>query len=178
MAEVILRDMVREDIEDYVRWFTAETEWIKTDAPWENADPFDEAEERKSWTEYYESVRGEAPDAPRWKYEIEADGKHIGWVSRYFDLDYMDNPEQIPAVGIDIPDPEMRGHGFGTQALQSFLRYLTEQGYHTFYTQTWSGNQAMLKVAGKLGFRECRRKKEIGSMDGKPYDAVTLKLER
>ncbi|MBP5490257.1 MAG: hypothetical protein J6Y10_06625 [Lachnospiraceae bacterium] len=32
---VELRDMTERDIEDYVRWFTTETEWMKTDAPWE-----------------------------------------------------------------------------------------------------------------------------------------------
>ena len=32
---IILRDMIESDIEDYVRWFTTETEWSKTDAPWE-----------------------------------------------------------------------------------------------------------------------------------------------
>ena len=32
---IILRDMTESDIEDYVRWFTTETEWSKTDAPWE-----------------------------------------------------------------------------------------------------------------------------------------------
>ena len=32
---IILRDMIASDIEDYVRWFTTETEWSKADAPWE-----------------------------------------------------------------------------------------------------------------------------------------------
>ena len=29
---IVLRDMSESDIEDYVRWFTTETEWSKTDA--------------------------------------------------------------------------------------------------------------------------------------------------
>ena len=32
---IILRDMIASDIEDYVRWFTTETEWSNMDAPWE-----------------------------------------------------------------------------------------------------------------------------------------------
>ena len=33
---IILRDMIESDIDDYVRWFTTETEWSNTDAPWES----------------------------------------------------------------------------------------------------------------------------------------------
>ena len=32
---ITLRDMIASDIENYVRWFTTETEWMDTDAPWE-----------------------------------------------------------------------------------------------------------------------------------------------
>jgi len=32
---LILRDMKESDIEDYVRWFTTETEWGNWDSPWE-----------------------------------------------------------------------------------------------------------------------------------------------
>lgn len=53
---IILRDMIESDIEDYVRWFTTETEWSNTDAPWEPIES-DEKTERTSWREYYESVK-------------------------------------------------------------------------------------------------------------------------
>ena len=46
---LILRDMRESDIEDYVRWFTKETEWGNWDAPWEAFETSEE-EERKSWT--------------------------------------------------------------------------------------------------------------------------------
>ena len=51
---IVLRDMIESDIEDYVRWFTVEREWENWDAPWEKEDTDAEAE-RKRWTEYYES---------------------------------------------------------------------------------------------------------------------------
>lgn len=66
---IILRDMIETDIEDYVRWFTAEREWEKWDAPWEKEDT-DEETERKEWTKYYESVKNRPDDAYRWKFEI------------------------------------------------------------------------------------------------------------
>ena len=34
--DIILRDMTEEDIEDYIRWNTVETDWANWDAPWES----------------------------------------------------------------------------------------------------------------------------------------------
>ncbi len=41
---IILRDMIESDIEDYVRWFTTETEWSNTDAPCEPIESGEETE--------------------------------------------------------------------------------------------------------------------------------------
>lgn len=174
---VILRDMTGSDIEDYVRWFARGTDWKDWDAPWEEIETTEE-EERRSWTEYYEAVRALPDDAVRRKFEIEWNGRHVGWVSRYFDLDYMDNPEQIPAVGIDIAEPEARGQGVGTEALRQFIGYLNARGFRRVYTQTWSGNGRMLRTAEKLGFVEVCRKKDLRLVRGERFDAVTLLLAR
>ncbi|MBR4462680.1 MAG: GNAT family N-acetyltransferase [Erysipelotrichaceae bacterium] len=173
---LVLRDMKESDIEDYVRWFTVETEWGDWDAPWE---PFntDEETERRNWTEYYHSVKELPQDRVRRKYEIESDGKHIGWICSYTDLEYVDNEEKIPAIGLDIPCVEDRKCGLGTKAFQSYLDYLKEHGYRSFYTQTWSGNQAMIRLAGKLGFNEIARKKDHREVDGRKYDAITYRLD-
>ena len=45
---LILRDMTEQDIEDYVRWFTSDTEWGEWDAPWESIPGNSEQEERKA----------------------------------------------------------------------------------------------------------------------------------
>ncbi len=174
---IVLRDMKKSDVDDYVRWFTVETEWMNMDAPWES-ETSSEEDQRKNWNEYYESVQGMAEDAVRWKYEIELDGRHIGWVSRYAYLEYLENPEEIPAVGIDIPAADARGKGCGTEALRQFLDYLGEHGFRSFYTQTWSGNAAMLRVAEKLGFQEVFRKENHRRVGDKTYDAITLRLDR
>ena len=173
---IVLRDMIASDVDDYVRWFTTETEWMKTDAPWESEIGTEE-DERKNWNEYFKSVRGMTDDAVRWKYEIESDGRHIGWVSAYTYLDYLDNPNEIPAVGIDIPETDAHGRGCGTDALRMYLQYLQIKGYRSFYTQTWAGNAPMLRVAEKLGFREACRRENYRMVDGKAYDALTLRLD-
>ena len=107
---LILRDMRESDIEDYVRWFTTETEWGNWNSLWEAFETSEE-EERKSWTEYYESVKNLPDDVVRWKYEIELDGAHIGWICSYTDLEYIENEENILAIGLDIPSMENRKNG-------------------------------------------------------------------
>ena len=173
---VILRDMIESDIEDYVRWFTVETEWGDWDAPWE---PIEETEEsaRERFTKYYEKVKQLDPSAERNDFEIECDGKHIGTVNAYIDLGYMENPDKHPVVGINIYEPGERSRGAGTEALRQFIDYLHGRGHNVIYTQTWSGNTRMLRVAEKLGFREVYRKEGIREVRGGKYDALTLRLD-
>ena len=172
-----LRDMRESDIEDYVRWFTTETEWGNWDSPWEGHFEGTEEEERKGWTEYYVSVKNMPDEVVRWKFEIDCDGKHIGWICAYTDLGYLDNPEEIWALGLDIPCMEGRKHGNGTKALQMYIDYLKEHGHKSFYTQTWSGNLPMIRVAEKLGFKEVCRKKDYREVRGNLYDAITWRLD-
>jgi len=183
---IILRDMAESDIEDYVRWFTTETEWMKTDAPWEKEDS-NEAAERTSWREYYESVKDLPDDACRWKFEIEWHGRHIGWVSSYmidenFEWIGADSiqPGQIVhrAIGIDICEPDTWGNGVGTNAMRAFINYYFKDGMDELYTQTWSGNTRMLRCAEKLGFTECNRYVGIREVEGKTYDGLTFRLEK
>ena len=66
---ILLRDMIESDIEDYVRWWTIETKWMNFDAPWET-EASDAETERTSWHEYYESVKNLSDDVRRWKFAI------------------------------------------------------------------------------------------------------------
>ena len=173
---LLLRDMQESDIEDYVTWFTTEIEWGNWDSPWEPIET-DAQTERLEWAKYFESIKDMPDDVMRWKFEIECDGIHIGWVSSYDDLEYVDNPEKIPAIGINIPCPEHRKNGNGTKALQLFIDYMKSHGHRTLFTQTWSGNTPMIRVAEKLGFHEIVRKKDFREVNGKLYDAVTFQLD-
>lgn len=172
-----LRDMIESDIEDYVRWWTVDTEWDNWDAPWEPIVSSTPEHERARWTRYYNKVQGNSSDDMRWRFEIVQNSKHIGWVSSYTDTDYHPNPDKLPAIGITIVDPAGRSKGAGTEALRLFIEYLKGRGYPAVYTQTWSGNLPMLRVAEKLGFREVCRKVGIREVRGKVYDAVTFQLD-
>lgn len=181
---IILRDMIESDIEDYVRWFTTETEWSDTDAPWEPIES-DAETERASWREYYESMKDIPNDVRRRKFEIEWNGRHIGWVGSYpIDENYewigeiKDGQTVYYAVGIDICEPDVWGNGIGTNALSSFMNYCFENGVNELYTQTWSGNVRMLRCADKLGFVECNLNVGSREVDGQKYDGLTFKIEK
>ena len=133
---IVLRDMIESDIEDYVRWFTTETEWSNTDAPWEPIES-DEETERTSWREYFESVKDLPDDVRRWKFEIEWNGRHIGWVSSYpIDENYewigevKDGQTVYRAIGIDICEPDVWGKGVGTNALRAFINSKQVVAHH------------------------------------------------
>jgi len=142
---IILRYIKEEDIKDYIRWTTVETEWLDWDAPWEEND----------WGEFVERQRAKLNKNPQnfSKLEIETiTGRHIGWVSSYC----IDETKEKLAVGIDIPSINDRGKGYGENALGLFMAYLFNSE-ETLYTQTWSGNNSMLKLAEKIGFVEFKR---------------------
>jgi len=183
---ILLRDMIESDIEDYVRWWTSEIKWMNYDAPWET-EASDEETERKSWREYYESVKDLPDDVRRWKFEIEWNGRHIGWVSSYMMNERYEwigadtiQPGQTVyrAIGIDICEPNVWGKGVGTNALRAFMNYYFENGVDELYTQTWSGNVRMLRCAEKLGFTVCNRSIGTREVDGQKYDGLTFKIQK
>ncbi len=181
---IILRDMIESDIDDYVRWFTTETRWSDFDAPWEAVES-DEESERISWSEYYQSVKNLGDDVRRWKFEIEWNNRHIGWVSSYPIDEHYEWVSEIKegqkiyrAVGIDICEPDIWGNGIGTNALHAFIQYFFDQKVYEIYTQTWSGNLRMIRCAEKLGFIECNRNTEIREVNGRKYDGLTFRLEK
>ena len=179
---IVLRDMIESDIEDYVRWFTTETAWADFDSPGESIQG-DAGTERQRWTAYFDSVRGLPEHVLRWKFEIEAGGRHIGWVSSYmidehFDWIAADDVREGQlvrrAVGIDVCEPDVWGRGLGTRALAAFLRYYFDRGAEEICTQTWSGNARMIRCAEKLGFHECDRCAGEIAMDGQAFDGLTF----
>ena len=181
---IILRDPIASDIEDYVRWFTTETEWSHTDAPWEPLES-DAEKERAAWRKYYESVKGLPENARRWKFEIEWNGRHIGWVSSYLIDEHYNSLGKVKdgqtvhrAVGISICESDLWGNGIGTNALRAFMDYFFENGAEELYTQTWSGNVRMLRCAAKLGFVECNSNVGSREVGGQKYDGLTFRVTK
>ena len=182
--DIILRDMTEADIEDYIRWYTVETDWSNWDAPWE---PLPDIPDTDAYRKKELLKLAEPKDEIRWGFEIEtAGGEHIGAVNSYMINENFEwisvkdiKPEDkvFRAVGISICESSFCGKGFGTKALAAFINYYLENGEDEIYCQTWSGNLRMIKCAEKLGFEVCKRKTDYREVNGKKYDGLTFRLD-
>jgi len=167
-GNIILRYIKHDDIDNYIKWATIETEWSEWDAPWEDDDGDDFVERQRT-------ALSKTPGIFT-KLEIELyTGHHIGWVSTYI----IDNNNDKRAVGIDIPPIDARGKGYGESALTLFMAYLFSiENKEFLYTQTWSGNLSMLRLAEKIGFIEIERIHNIREVRGDLYDALTFLISK
>lgn len=179
---IILRDFIKQDIEDRIYWETVENEWQLWDAPWE----YDEGEEIFNPEKYREEKlawieKDKDNSRIRSVFQICINNKkkpHIGWCSWYYiDDSYEYTRKQGKCtIGIDIPPLSARHKGYATSAWVLFIQYLISKGIEDIYTQTWSGNKRLIGLATKLGFEECHRKIAFRKVRGEMYDGLTFRL--
>ena len=87
--DVTLRDIRQEDIADYIRWETVETEWQLWDAPWlyEGRTPEQCERELKEYIEKLGRWVSEASEysnsSIRSRFEIDYQGDHVGSCASY-----------------------------------------------------------------------------------------------
>lgn len=164
-GDIIIRDIIPSDIADHLRWRTVDTEWMNWDAPWQQ-DPSVPAATiernlRRLLTTPLPTVRT--------RFEIALDsGEHIGWMNSY----YAGGMPGRLAIGIDIAEPRFRGDGRGERAFSAFIHYLFSSGLTHVYTETWSGNLPMIRVAGKCGFELVSRGHHDRQVNGQDYDSL------
>ena len=169
---VTLRPMCESDIPDDEKWFSVETEWGEWDAPWEENST---VEERLEWRRNVLKKNADTPPKFYGFLDMDTDeGRHIGWVTCYtIDID------DVIAVGINIPPPDARRKGYGKNALLCYMDYIfSRKDVEELYTQTWSGNFPMIKLAEVIGFTEIGRIKGIRKVRGGRYDALTFSMSR
>jgi RimJ/RimL family protein N-acetyltransferase len=169
---VILRDESREaDREDHFRWLNLE-EWNYYDEPDRPFQPIN----REAF-----NARRDRPVVPtlgtnRWEVDTRA-GKHIGWVVTYG----LDEQAGSILVGIDLPEAETWGKGYGSQALSLLVAHLfQEMALREVRLDTWTGNARMRGVAEKCGFSETGRSPHRApfSVRGEPLEFVHYSLSR
>ena len=181
-GKIVLRDMIRSDIEDEIRWCNSDNDWMMLDTPWLPLEKADEAKLRDDMGTFCLMARM-MPDTIRPRTEIVHDGVHVGFISFYMlDKDWNE-PDASPfkkvpggheCIGIAICEKSARGKGIGTAALSIYLDYLRKHGVKSVGIETWPGNAAMLSVAGKLGFGEVRHDEACYERDGKHWDRLVL----
>lgn len=180
--KVLLRDFIKEDIEDRIRWETIETEWLEWDAPWEmeEEEPFNPEEYRSLMNKRLSKKQD--PNRLRYGFQICVNNetkKHIGWINAYsIDDNYCYTKyDGKLTIGINIPDLGSRRKGYATEAWSLYIIYLLDNGIEEIYTQTWSGNIRVIGLMRKIGFVECNREKDFRIVRGKLYDGLTFKLD-
>ncbi|KEF34419.1 MULTISPECIES: GNAT family N-acetyltransferase [Deinococcus] len=167
---VTLRDRRAEDLPVLTRWLTdPHAEWRRWDAPY-----FPAAGTTRTMEAYADYLATHPPDAD--EQVIDVDGLAVGMVNR---------SEEEPQgggwwdLGILIYDPAYWGGGVGTRALGLWVQdTLDWTDAHVLTVTTWSGNARMLRLAARLGFRECARVRQARLYAGVRYDSVRLDLLR
>lgn len=168
---IFLRDTSIEDIDDYVIWNTKEVEWQDWDAPWEKGGI--NIEKLKS--NLLQKPTSSVPQVRKHLEICTIDRDHIGWVSSY----YINGNKTQLAIGIDIPSKKFRGQNIGESAFTLFISYLLKTGLVSeIYTQTWSGNNRMIRLAEKCGFEVIHREINYREVREKVYDDLTFKLNK
>ncbi|MBU2610181.1 MAG: GNAT family N-acetyltransferase [Chloroflexi bacterium] len=169
---VVLRDEIQEtDYEDFFRWHNLE-EWNYYDEP---DAPF-KAMTREAFESWRKRPKKTVSASHSWQIDT-IDGKHVGWVDYY----QLDEKAGCAYVGIDLPQPETWGQGFGTEAVRLVVDYLFRQmELQSVKTKTWTGNKRMRQVAEKVGFKEIVRSPHRAqfSIRGEPLEFVEYAIPK
>ena len=174
--KIRLRDFRSEDVPLYEKWMSPAQEWRRWDAPYLG-------EPNPDWIRrHIDSVRqgvatGDWPE-PRWRLVIadRSTNRLVGVVARY----WISKESHWSAIGIDIYDPSRWGKGIGFEALRLWCDHLlrTVPEFVRLDLRTWSGNERMISLAKKLGFREEARFRTARMVEGKYYDALGFGILR
>ena len=170
--QVVLRDEPRDgDSEDLFRWLNLE-EWNYYDEPDKPFEPVtrEEFEIRRN------HPRQPIASAHTWQVDT-LGGRHIGWVNYY----HLNDREGHALVGIALPEPQEWGKGYGTEVVCLVSDYLFRQmGLAEVRTETWTGNNRMMRVAEKCGFRSTGLSPHRAALSvrGEPLEFIHFSISR
>lgn len=172
------------DVDDRVYWESEDTEWKLWDGPWDYEGKTQEelgkqlAEKKAVWFSRIERLPGQDPVLSLEICVDDMEQTHIGWLGAYYidDACCITEAGERLAVGITIVPQTVRRKGYAQSALTLYIRYLFACGVPEVYTQTWSGNVRMIRLAEKLVFSEYMRKKNLRLVRGQRYDGLTFRL--
>ena len=185
--DLLLRDICEEDLKKHYTWLTHDTEWWNWDASYWQYQNLSEQQLTieipklmDSMRSFLQMVSQKKPDDVRYSFQIELKqtGEYIGWISCYcIDENFVTTDDDaLYAFGIDIPEKKYRSKGLGFQAFSAAIEYYKAHGIDEVYTQTWSGNTPMIRLAQKIGFKLVDVKKDAREHNGKEFDALTFKI--
>jgi RimJ/RimL family protein N-acetyltransferase len=175
-THIVLRDEKRDtDDEDLFRWLNLE-EWNYYDEPDVAFAGLSREEFERRLEERRRCPREPSPNSHRWQIDT-VEGQHIGWVNYY----HLDEQAKRAYVGVCLPEEEMWGKGYGTEAVSLLVDHLFgEMELKEVRTATWTGNKRMVRCAEKCGFREVRRTPYSAeySVRGEPLERIEFSISR
>lgn len=172
--KVILRDWRASDLIWLEEKLNGNADWLPNEAPWliENYDCKSELESLKSLV----AEAGETKPRTCLIIAEKENDTAIGFVSSY----WRNKKTNWLRVGIRILESSQRGKGFGFEAIKLWIDYnfLHRADLPRIGFTTWSGNIAMVKMAGSLGFvREACHRKAV-SFNNIRFDALGFGILR
>ena len=174
--KIKLRDWLEKDLELYRFWYTGDKAWKKFDGPYYQKPTPAEVEETINTLKL--KIISNNWDTPRQRMVIatETDDQLIGTVSWY----WQSQETNWKSIGIVIYDENYWSGGIGSQALQLWVNYLFENcsDIVRLDLRTWSGNERMMNLGKKLGFKEEARFRKARIVDGVYFDSIGMGLLR
>lgn len=103
---------------------------------------------------------------------VEKKGEIVGWASI---SPFHPRPAYKSSGEFSIYiAPEFQGLGIGKKLLEALCQIAERLGYHTLLGLITGTNEVSLALAGKLGFQETGRYREVGQKFGQILDVVVV----
>jgi RimJ/RimL family protein N-acetyltransferase len=166
--QVKLRSYIEADYPLLRHWMKGEQAWKKLDAPYYIKPTDVEADAIVDKQIETDKLGAEPPAYLAIAHAT--DDYFIGEVTRY----WICKRTRWPALGIIIYDPSYWGKGYATGALSLWQEYLWDAMPDSWRMdiETWSGNEGMMRVASKLGYKLEGRFTDARKVDGRYYDGL------
>lgn len=167
--KIRLRDWSIADLVQYRHWQKPGHQWQTLDGPYYQSKSDESAVKAENLRKHIEST---PLPSVRMNLAIAdlATDKLIGSVTSYWES----VETNWLCIGITIYDPHHWGQGIGAEAMKLWIDYLFQHRPELVRLdmRTWSGNQGLMHLAQKLGFKQeaCFRQARI--VDGKYYDGL------
>lgn len=174
--QIKLRDWIKEDLDEFEFWHTGKKVWMDFDAPYYKKPTKEEIQ--KKIRIITEKINSEKWEAPRKRLVIanNKENKLIGTVSWY----WQSKETNWKSIGIVIYNENHWGKGIGYESLKLWIDYLFEECKEIVRLdlRTWSGNEKMMHLSSKLGFKEEARFRMARIVEGNYYDSIGMGLLR
>ncbi len=168
--QIILRDWLVEDLEEYAHWMKPGHQWQELDGPYYPKTK--EAEIPDMIAKMRGKIETAVSTSPRRGFVIadKLSNQMLGTVSRY----WIGKETNWLAVGIAIHNPEYWQGGRGFESLGLWSDYLFQNMLQIVRLdlRTWSGNIGMMRLAEKLGYKEEARFRMARIVKGEYFDGM------